>query len=56
MVLDRTKYQGHFGMDQMSYGCFGEDQMSATIESHLILIVDYETGAVLLALLHTQGN
>lgn len=28
MVLDRTKYQGPFGMDQMSYGCFGQDPKS----------------------------
>lgn len=27
--FDRTKYQGPFGTDQMSYGCFGQDQMSA---------------------------
>lgn len=22
-----TKYQGHFGVDQMFYECFGQDQM-----------------------------
>lgn len=30
MVLDMTKYQGPFGVDQMSYGYFGQDQMSAS--------------------------
>ena len=24
-ILGKTKYQGHFGMDQMPYGCFGQD-------------------------------
>lgn len=28
-VLERTKFQGHFGMDPMSYECFGQHQMSA---------------------------
>ena len=28
-TLDRTKVQGLFGMDQMSYGEIGQDQMSA---------------------------
>lgn len=28
-VLERTKFQGHFGMGQMSYECFGQYQMSA---------------------------
>ena len=27
MVLDRSKYQGPTGLDQMSYGCFGQDRM-----------------------------
>ena len=27
--FDKTKYQGPFGMDKMSYGCFGQDQTSA---------------------------
>ena len=30
-IMDRTKVQGHFGMDQMSYGRFGQDQMSANL-------------------------
>ena len=29
MVLDRTKYQVPFGLDQMFYGRFGQDQTSA---------------------------
>ena len=28
VVLDRTKYQVCFSVDQMSYGCFGKEQMS----------------------------
>ena len=28
-VLDRTKFQEHFGVDQMSYGHFGQGQISA---------------------------
>lgn len=54
--FDRTKYQGPFGMDKMSYGCFGQDQTSANHRKSLILIVDYEIGTVLLASLHTQGS
>lgn len=27
-ILDRTKYQGPFGMDQCLNGCFGHAQMS----------------------------
>ena len=29
IVLGRTKYQGAFGMDQISYGHFAPDQRSA---------------------------
>lgn len=28
MVLDSAIYQGHFGVDQISYRRFGQDQMS----------------------------
>ena len=27
-ILDSTKFQGHFHMDQMSYRCFGQDHIS----------------------------
>lgn len=30
-VLDGTQFQGPFGMDQMSHGHFGEDQMSCKV-------------------------
>ena len=29
-VWDKTKCQGHFGMDQMYYVCFEQDQMSCS--------------------------
>ena len=36
-ILDRTKYQGPLDMDQMSYGHFGQDQMSANHKGYLRL-------------------
>ena len=37
-VLHRTNYQGPFGVEHMSYGCFGQDKISA---KYLILLLNY---------------
>ena len=38
-VLDRSKYEGCFGVEQMSYGHFGQDQVSCGVKLYHFSVI-----------------